>query len=80
MLFFVATLAALILLPLELKIFALVVAILRYILVLVSTRKTAAKFGEYGIALKYWIYDLTGPIIEYIIGLKHSNNSPKAWI
>lgn len=80
MLFFAATLAALILLPLELKIFALVVAIIRYILVLVSTRKTAAKFGEYGIAFKYWIFDLIGPFIEYIIGLKHSNNSPKAWI
>lgn len=80
MLFFVATLAALILLPLELKIFALVVAILRYILVLVSTRKTAAKFGEYGILMKYWIYDLIGPAIDFIIGLKQSNNSPKAWI
>jgi hypothetical protein len=45
-----------------------------------STRKTAQKLGESGIVLKYWIYDLLGPAIEYIIGLKRSNNSPKAWI
>ena len=80
MLFFATLLAALVLLPLELKIFALLVAIVRYIIVLVSTRKSAEKFGERGILLRYWIYDLIGPIIDYMIGLKHSNNSPKAWI
>ena len=79
-LFFIATLAALVLLPLELKIFALGLALLRYIVVLISTRKSAEKLGEKGIMLKYWMYDLLGPAIEYIIGLKHSNNSPKAWI
>jgi hypothetical protein len=79
-LFFLATLAALILLPLELKIFALGLALLRYIIVVLSTRKTAQKLGERGIILKYWMYDLLGPAIDYIINLKRSNNSPKAWI
>ena len=79
-LFFLATLAALILLPLELKIFALGLALLRYIIVVFSTRKTAQKLGERGIILKYWMYDLLGPAIDYIINLKRSNNSPKAWI
>ena len=72
MLFFMATLAALVLLPLELKIFALVMALIRYLIVLLSTRRTAEKFGERGIMLKYWMYDLTGPVIDYIIGLKQS--------
>ena len=79
-LFFLTTLAALVLLPLELKIFVLCLALLRYLIVVLSTRKTAQKLGEKGIMLKYWIYDLLGPAIEYIIGLKHGNNSPKAWI
>ena len=79
-LFFLTTLAALVLLPLELKIFALSLALVRYLIVLLSTRKSAEKLGERGILLKYWIYDLLGPGIEYIINLKRSNNSPKAWI
>ena len=79
-LFFLATLAALVLLPLELKIFALGLALVRYLIVLLSTRKTAQKLGERGIMLKYWMYDLLGPAIDYIIDLKRSNNSPKAWI
>ena len=79
-LFFLTTLAALVLLPLELKIFALSLALVRYLIVLLSTRKTAEKLGERGIVLKYWMYDLLGPAIDYIINLKRSNNSPKAWI
>ena len=80
MLFFVVALAIMIILPLELKIAALVITVLRYLMVLLSTRKSADKFGEKNILLRYWIYDLTGPIIDFIIGLKQSNNSPKAWI
>ena len=49
-------------------------------IVLLSTRKSADKFGEKKILLRYWIYDFAGPIIDFIIGIKQSNNSPKAWI
>ncbi|MBO5830363.1 MAG: hypothetical protein J6R01_02000 [Alistipes sp.] len=80
MLFFMVALAIIVILPLELKIVAAVVALLRYIMVLLSTRKSADKFGEKDILLKYWIYDLIGPVIDFVIGLKQSNNSPKAWI
>ena len=80
MLFFMVALAIMVILPLELKIVAAVVALLRYIMVLLSTRKSADKFGEKDILLKYWIYDLIGPVIDFVIGLKQSNNSPKAWI
>lgn len=80
MLFFMVALAIIVILPLELKIVAAFVALLRYIMVLLSTRKSADKFGEKDILLKYWIYDLIGPVIDFVIGLKQSNNSPKAWI
>ena len=80
MLFFLVTLAIMIILPFELKMAALAAAIARYIFVLLSTRRSADKFGEKNILLKYWIYDLIGPVIDFIIGLKQSNNSPKAWI
>ena len=80
MLFFMVALAIMIILPFELKIAALILALVRYLIVLLSTRKSAEKFGEKDIMLKYWIYDLIGPVIDFIIGLKQSNNSPKAWI
>ena len=80
MLFFVVALAVMVILPLELKIAALAIALIRYMIVLLSTRKSADKFGEKNILLRYWIYDLAGPIIDFIIGIKQSNNSPKAWI
>jgi hypothetical protein len=80
MLFFLVAIAIMVLLPLELKITALAFVLIRYIMVLLSTRKSADKFGEQGILLRYWIYDLIGPIIDFVIDLKPSNNSPKAWI
>lgn len=80
MLFFSVALAIMIILPLELKITALAFVLLRYLFVILSTRKSAEKLGEKKILLKYWIYDLIGPAIDFIIGLKQSNNSPKAWI
>lgn len=79
-LFFSVALAIMIILPLELKITALAFVLLRYLFVILSTRKSAEKLGEKKILLKYWIYDLIGPAIDFIIGLKQSNNSPKAWI
>jgi hypothetical protein len=80
MLFFVVALTVMVILPLELKIAALAIALIRYMIVLLSTRKSADKFGEKNILLRYWIYDFAGPIIDFIIGIKQSNNSPKAWI
>lgn len=80
MLFLLTALAIIVLLPLELKIFAAFMLIVRYTMVLLSTRKTASKLGEHGILVNYWIYDILGPIIDFMISLKHSNNSPKAWI
>jgi hypothetical protein len=80
MLFFLVAIAIMVLLPLELKITALAFVLIRYIMVLLSTRNSADKFGEQGILLRYWIYDLIGPIIDFVIDLKPSNNSPKAWI
>lgn len=79
-LFFTVALAIIVLLPLELKLAAIAVALLRYMMVLLSTRKSIDKFGESGVLMRYWIYDLIGPVIDFIIDLKPSNNSPKAWI
>ncbi len=78
-LFFLAALAALILLPHELRIGVALLVLIRYIVVLVSTRRTARKLGEVNIAWRYWIYDLVGPMIDYMISLGKSHKSPSAW-
>lgn len=78
-LYFLATIVAIAVLPLELKLGAIVLALLRYLIVLWSSHRTARRLGERGIALRYWIYDLAGPIIEHMVGSGESNNTPKIW-
>ena len=79
MLFFLATIVAIVVLPLELKLVAIIFALLRYAVVVWSSQRVARKLGERNIALKYWIYDLSGPIIEWIISSNESHNTPKLW-
>ena len=78
-LYFLTTIVAIAVLPLELKLGAIALALLRYLIVLWSSHRTARRLGERGIALRYWIYDLAGPIIEWMIGSGESNNTPKIW-
>ena len=78
-LFFLVAITAAIVLPLELMIGALTLLLLRYAIVIWSSRRTARRLGERGITLKYWIYDLIGPIIEWRIESRPSNTTPKLW-
>lgn len=78
-LFFLAAITAIAILPLELKLGAIGLLLLRYILVVWSSRRTASRLGERNVALKYWIYDLIGPIVEWRIESKPSHKTPKLW-
>ena len=44
-----------------------------------SSRRVAHKLGESDIALKYWIYDLFGPALEWMLWSKKSRNTPRVW-
>ncbi len=79
LLYFVASLVALVVLPLELKIGVLTLLVLRYLVVLWSSQRTARKLGFKDVALNYWLYDLTGPLLERIIRSKESKNTPRIW-
>lgn len=79
MLYFMATVATIVVMPLEIKLGAIALLIIRYILVLWSSRRTAQKLGESGIALNYWIYDLLGPALEWLLWSKKSNSTPRIW-
>ena len=78
-LFFIAILAILVLLPLELKLGAIGLLLVRYAIVVWSSRRVAHKLGESDIALKYWIYDLFGPALEWMLWSKKSRNTPRVW-
>ena len=78
-LFFLASIAAIILLPLELKLGVLALMMLRYLVVLWSSHRVALKLGERNVALRYWMYDIAGPIIEWVIDSNDSHNTPKIW-
>jgi hypothetical protein len=78
-LFFIATIAIIAILPLELKLGAIGLILMRYAIVVWSSRRVAHKLGVRDIALKYWIYDLFGPALEWMLWSKKSHNTPRIW-
>ena len=75
-LFFIVAIAIIAILPLELKLGAIGLLLLRYAIAVWSSRRVAHKLGERDIALKYWIYDLLGPMLEWMLWSKKSRNLP----
>ena len=78
-LFLLCAIVAIVVMPLEVKIGVALLVLLRYLLVVWSTRRTATKMGEQGVAMRYWIFDIAGPLIEYIISLKRHDGKAKVW-
>ena len=78
-LFFLSAIAAMVVLPLEIKLGVAALMLLRYIMVVWSSYRVGRKLGERGIVSKYWIYDIVGPVVEWIVGSHDSYNTPKVW-
>lgn len=79
LLFFITAATTIAIMPLELKGVAAALLLLRYLVVLWSSRRTAHKLGESNICWRYWIFDIVGPFVEYIISLKHHDGKAKVW-
>lgn len=75
-LFFIVAIAIIVILPLELKLGAIGLLLVRYAIAVWSSRRVAHKLGERDMALKYWIYDLLGPMLEWMLWSKKSRNLP----
>ena len=75
-LFFIVAIAIIVILPLELKLGAIGLLLARYAIAVWSSRRVAHKLGEQDMALKYWIYDLLGPMLEWMLWSKKSRNLP----
>lgn len=78
-LFFLSAIVAIVVMPIEIKIAVAVMMLLRYLIVLLSSFHVGRKLGEKNIVLKYWMYDIAGPVIEWIIGSHDSYTTPKIW-
>lgn len=66
-LFFVSSIAALVLLPAELKIAVAVLILLRYVLVWHTMFGIARRLGEKGLMGLYFLYDLLSPVMGYFM-------------
>ena len=58
MLFFLAALCALAVMPPEYRIVTAVLMLVRYLVVVLQVRRIANRLGERGISWCYWLYDL----------------------
>ncbi len=79
LLLFLCALVAIVIMPFEVKIGVAALLFLRYLIVVWSTRRTARKLGESSVVMRYWIFDIFGPAIEYIISLKRHDGKAKVW-
>ena len=78
-LFFAAIIVALVFMPWEFKIAAIVVTLLRYFFVLFVTVRNARRLGESGLIALHFIYDIIEPLLRLIISLTPYRKSKQLW-
>ena len=78
-LFFLTILAALIIMPLEFKLAALLLLILRYIIVMLRAHSIAKRVGEKGVMLRYWIFDLFNPLLMLCVRVAMIRKDSTVW-
>lgn len=75
---FLASLCALIFLPLELKVLVALLLVIRLVVVLLSVKSVAKRLGETKIVGRYLIYDLVGPLFDMWVR-RPLRKSKKQW-
>ncbi len=68
-LFFVATLVALVLMPWEYGLTVLGVALLRYLVVFFVVVRNTRRLGEVGLASRHFIYDFIEPVLRLVVAI-----------
>ena len=79
MLFFLTILAALIIMPLEFKLAALLLLILRYIIVMLRAHSIAKRVGEKAVMLRYWIFDIFNPLLMLCVRVAMIRKDSTVW-
>ena len=78
-LFFLTALTAMIFLPLEVKLSAFILLIIRYITVVIRARSIAKRVGESGVAWRYFIFDMFNPILMICTRISMLRKDSTAW-
>lgn len=78
-LFFLAVLTALLFLPLELKLGALLLLLLRYLLVAIEVRRIGQRLGEKYLWRHYYLYDLWSPLQALWIRILLQRKDARVW-
>ena len=78
-LFFATAVCALAVMPLEYKIAALTLVIIRYVAVALEVRRVARRLGEGGIMGRYFIYDLLSPLWAAVLWVMLLRRDDRVW-
>lgn len=78
-LLFLSVAAAILFLPLELKLAALLLLLVRYLVVVLEVRRIGKRLGEQGIWPLYWLYDLISPLLSWWLWLRLKRKDVRAW-
>ena len=78
-LFFLTAICALVVMPVEYKLGAVLIALVRYGFVLFGVRRVARRLGEEGILGRYFLYDLLSPLWSAILGVQLLRRDERVW-
>ena len=78
-LFFLSVVTALVFMPWEFKIAAIIVALLRYFVIMFVVVRNCRRLGEGGIIAMHFIYDIIEPILRLTIALTSNKKHRKSW-
>ena len=70
---------ALICMPLEFKLGALLLLLVRYVVAMLRIRSVAKRVGEKNMALKYFIFDLFNPLLMLCVRFSLMRKDDTAW-
>ena len=80
LLFFAAVIVALVFMPWEFKIAAIITMLLRYFIVMFVVVRNARRLGEGGLVGLHFIYDLIEPFLRLAIALASHKKYKKSWL
>ena len=78
-LFLATVVTALICMPLEFKLGALLLLLVRYVVAMLRVRSVAKRVGEKNMALKYFIFDLFNPLLMLCVRFSLMRKDDTAW-
>jgi glycosyltransferase involved in cell wall biosynthesis len=79
-LFFAAIITAAVLMPWEYTVGAVVIALIRYFIVVFVMVRNARRLGEAGLVPLHFIYDLIEPVLRLLIALASHKKYKKSWL